>query len=101
MIRLRNVEKHYQTGHVKTFVLRRVDVDIEEGEFVTVMGPSGAGKSTLMSIVGMLDAAWEGEYYFLLLSSIFGMVVMASSRDLISIFIALETLSIPARRDSS
>jgi len=65
MIRLRNVEKHYQTGHVKTFVLRRVDVDIAEGEFVTVMGPSGAGKSTLMAIVGMLDAAWEGEYYFL------------------------------------
>ncbi len=65
MIRLRNVEKHYQTGHVKTFVLRRVNLDIEEGEFVTIMGPSGAGKSTLMSIVGMLDAAWEGEYYFL------------------------------------
>jgi putative ABC transport system ATP-binding protein len=65
MIRLRNVEKHYQTGHVKTFVLRRVNIDIEDGEFVTIMGPSGAGKSTLMSIVGMLDAAWEGEYYFL------------------------------------
>ncbi len=65
MIRLRNVEKHYQTGHVKTFVLRRVNIDIEEGEFVTIMGPSGAGKSTLMSIVGMLDAVWEGEYFFL------------------------------------
>jgi putative ABC transport system ATP-binding protein len=65
MIRLRNVEKHYQAGHVKTFVLRRVNIDIEDGEFVTIMGPSGAGKSTLMSIVGMLDAAWEGEYYFL------------------------------------
>jgi len=65
MIRLRNLEKHYQTGHVKTFVLRRVNIDIEEGEFVTIMGPSGAGKSTLMSIIGMLDAAWEGEYYFL------------------------------------
>jgi len=65
MIRLRNVEKFYQNGHVKTFVLRRVNLDIEEGEFVTIMGPSGAGKSTLMSIVGMLDASWEGEYYFL------------------------------------
>jgi ABC-type lipoprotein export system ATPase subunit len=65
MIRLRSVEKFYQNGHVKTFVLRRVNLDIEEGEFVTIMGPSGAGKSTLMSIVGMLDAAWEGEYYFL------------------------------------
>src|SRR5262249_10460134 len=64
MIRLRSVEKYYQTGHVKTFVLRRINLDIEEGEFVTIMGPSGAGKSTLMSIVGMLDAAWEGEYHF-------------------------------------
>jgi ABC-type lipoprotein export system ATPase subunit len=62
---LRNIEKHYQAGHVKTFVLRRVNIDIAEGEFVTIMGPSGAGKSTLMSIVGMLDAAWEGEYFFL------------------------------------
>ncbi|HEV7518291.1 MAG TPA: ABC transporter ATP-binding protein, partial [Thermoanaerobaculia bacterium] len=65
MIRLRNVEKSYQNGHVKTFVLRRIHLDLEEGEFVTIMGPSGAGKSTLMAIVGMLDAAWEGEYYFL------------------------------------
>jgi putative ABC transport system ATP-binding protein len=65
MIRLRNVEKYYQHGHLKTFVLRRVQLDIEEGEFVTIMGPSGAGKTTLMSILGMLDAAWEGEYHFL------------------------------------
>jgi ABC-type lipoprotein export system ATPase subunit len=65
MIRLQGVEKYYQNGHVKTFVLRRINLDIEEGEFVTIMGPSGAGKSTLMSIVGMLDATWEGEYYFL------------------------------------
>src|SRR5436309_13257113 len=64
MIRVRSVEKHYQNGHVKTFVLRRVNLDIEEGEFITIMGPSGAGKSTLLSIVGMLDAAWEGEFYF-------------------------------------
>jgi ABC-type lipoprotein export system ATPase subunit len=65
MIRLHNVEKYYQHGHLKTFVLRRVQLDIEEGEFVTIMGPSGAGKTTLMSIVGMLDASWEGEYHFL------------------------------------
>jgi putative ABC transport system ATP-binding protein len=65
MIRLRSLEKHYQNGHLKTFVLRRVQLDIEEGEFVTIMGPSGAGKTTLMSIIGMLDAAWEGEYHFL------------------------------------
>jgi putative ABC transport system ATP-binding protein len=65
MIRLENVEKWYPTGNMKTFVLRRIDLEIKEGEFVTIMGPSGAGKSTLLSIVGMLDGAWTGEYHFL------------------------------------
>jgi len=46
-------------------VLRRVNLEIREGEFVTIMGPSGAGKSTLLSIIGMLDDTWAGEYYFL------------------------------------
>ncbi len=64
MIRLRNVEKFYQTGPTRTWVLRQVDLDFAEGEFVTVMGPSGAGKSTLLGILGMLDAAWAGEYEF-------------------------------------
>jgi ABC-type lipoprotein export system ATPase subunit len=45
-------------------VLRYIDLDIEEGEFVTIMGPSGAGKSTLLHIIGALDTASEGEYYF-------------------------------------
>jgi putative ABC transport system ATP-binding protein len=45
-------------------VLRRVNLDIREGEFVTIMGPSGAGKSTLLSILGMLDGAWTGEFEF-------------------------------------
>jgi ABC-type lipoprotein export system ATPase subunit len=65
MIRLENVEKWYPTGNMKTFVLRRIGLEIKEGEFVTIMGPSGAGKSTLLSIIGMLDSAWTGEYYFL------------------------------------
>ncbi len=65
MIRLRNVERFYQTGAVRTYVLRQIDLDIEEGDFVTVMGPSGAGKSTLLSILGMLDASWTGEYHLL------------------------------------
>ena len=65
MIRLENVEKWYPTGNMKTFVLRRIGLEIKEGEFVTIMGPSGAGKSTLLSIVGMLDGAWTGEYYFM------------------------------------
>jgi putative ABC transport system ATP-binding protein len=64
MISLRNVEKFYEAGYGKNFVLRRIDADIKEGEFVTIMGPSGAGKSTLLSILGMLDGAWTGEFYF-------------------------------------
>lgn len=63
MIKLRGVEKSYKTGAGETFVLRRIDADIREGEFVTIMGPSGAGKSTLLSILGMLDADWRGEYH--------------------------------------
>lgn len=65
MIKIRNLEKSYKSGFGRTFVLRRINVDIREGEFVTVMGPSGAGKSTLLSILGMLDGAWDGEFYFL------------------------------------
>jgi ABC-type lipoprotein export system ATPase subunit len=64
MISLRNVEKFYETGVGKTFVLRRVNIDIREGEFVSIMGPSGAGKSTLLHILGMHDSAWSGEYTF-------------------------------------
>jgi putative ABC transport system ATP-binding protein len=63
MIRLRDVEKSYRAGFSKTFVLRQISLDIEEGEFVTIMGPSGAGKSTLLGILGMLDGDFSGEYY--------------------------------------
>jgi len=65
MIRLENVEKWYPVGNMKTYVLRRISLEIKSGEFVTVMGPSGAGKSTLLSIIGMLDGAWTGEFHFL------------------------------------
>ena len=64
MIKLRNLEKVYDAGGSRTFVLRRIDVDVREGEFVSIMGPSGSGKSTLLSILGMLDSQWTGEYYF-------------------------------------
>jgi len=64
MIILRNVEKFYEGGYGRTYVLRRINLEIREGEFVTIMGPSGAGKSTLLSILGMLDAAWTGEFEF-------------------------------------
>src|SRR2546422_1806803 len=65
MIELRNLEKYYETAAGKTFVLRRISLDIKQGDFVTIMGPSGAGKSTLLAILGMLDSNWIGEYYFL------------------------------------
>ena len=65
MIQLRNVERSYKTGAGATYVLRRINLDIHAGDFITVMGPSGAGKSTLLSILGMLDDAWSGEYHHL------------------------------------
>jgi ABC-type lipoprotein export system ATPase subunit len=65
MITLRNIEKFFQHGPTKTFVLRRINVDIRDGEFISIMGPSGAGKSTLLHLLGMHDSAWTGEYYFL------------------------------------
>ena len=63
MISLRNVEKYFEHGPTKTYVLRRITVDIKEGEFISIMGPSGAGKSTLLHVLGMHDSAWAGEYY--------------------------------------
>jgi ABC-type lipoprotein export system ATPase subunit len=65
MIQLRNIERTYKTGAGVTYVLRRINLDIREGEFLTIMGPSGSGKSTLLSIIGMLDDSWAGEYYLL------------------------------------
>jgi len=64
LIQLRNLEKSYDIAAGKFFVLRRINLDIQAGEFVTIMGPSGAGKSTLLAIIGMLDGAWTGEYRF-------------------------------------
>jgi len=64
MIRLQNIGKHYKTGSIKTVVLKDINLEVKEGEFVTFMGPSGAGKSTLLHILGMLDEPSTGEYYF-------------------------------------
>jgi putative ABC transport system ATP-binding protein len=64
MISLRNVEKSYDQGGGKVYVLRRITLDIKEGEFVSIMGPSGAGKSTLLHILGLHDSAWTGEFDF-------------------------------------
>ena len=65
MIKLRNLEKYYNNKTVKTYVLRNINLDVQEGEFISVMGPSGSGKSTLLHILGMLDQPSSGEYYFM------------------------------------
>ena len=65
LIGIRNIEKSYAHGTSRSYVLRRINADIKEGEFVSIMGPSGAGKSTLLHIIGMHDSAWTGEYFFL------------------------------------
>ena len=64
MLELTNLERSYKTGHTETFVLRRVNLTIKPGEFVTVMGPSGAGKSSLLNVLAMLDDQWRGEFSF-------------------------------------
>ncbi len=65
MIQLRKIFKWVNTGSNRTFLLKDINLDINEGEFVSIMGPSGSGKSTLLNIIGMLDEANEGEYNFL------------------------------------
>lgn len=65
LIELEGIEKTYPLGDRLTYVLREVDLAVDEGEFVSIMGPSGAGKSTLLHILGMLDNPTAGQYRFL------------------------------------
>lgn len=65
MIKLSNIDKYYSSKFQRTFVLKNINLDIEEGEFISIMGPSGAGKSTLLNIIGLLDEPSEGEYHLL------------------------------------
>jgi len=64
MIQLKNIERYYKSGFQKSWVLKGINLDVKQGEFITIMGDSGAGKSTLLQIIGMLDAANKGEYNF-------------------------------------
>ena len=64
MIQLKNLERSYKTPAGQFWVLRRVNLEIREGEFITVMGPSGAGKSSLLNVLALLDDSWLGEYWF-------------------------------------
>jgi putative ABC transport system ATP-binding protein len=63
MIKMRNVQKRYNTPAGFTYVLQQINLDVQAGDFVTIMGPSAAGKSTVLNIIGMLDHDFEGEYY--------------------------------------
>ena len=64
MIQLKNLERSYKTAAGETWVLRRIDLTIPEGQFLTIMGPSGAGKSSLLNALALLDDQWAGEYWF-------------------------------------
>src|SRR3977135_2442244 len=65
MIDLKRISKWVNVGGKPNFILKDINLHIKEGEFVSIMGPSGSGKSSLLNIIGMLDDASEGEYYFL------------------------------------
>jgi putative ABC transport system ATP-binding protein len=64
MLKLHNMFKVYQTDEVETVALNGVNIEINQGDFVSVMGPSGCGKSTLLNIVGLLDSPSDGDYFF-------------------------------------
>ncbi|MDB5156700.1 MAG: ABC-type lipoprotein export system ATPase subunit [Mucilaginibacter sp.] len=65
MLSLKNISKYYKAGSLKTSILNNISLDVDAGEFVSIMGPSGSGKSTLLNIIGMLDEPTEGYQYFL------------------------------------
>jgi len=65
LLQLNNIFKWVTTGGQRIFLLKDINLQVGEGEFISIMGPSGSGKSTLLNIIGMLDGFDEGEYHFL------------------------------------
>lgn len=63
IIQLQNIKKIYKLGKLEVPALRNIDLEIKDGEFLTIMGPSGSGKSTLMNLIGLLDRPTEGKYF--------------------------------------
>ncbi|MQA91998.1 MAG: ATP-binding cassette domain-containing protein [Gemmatimonas sp.] len=64
LIRLHDINKHYETKAGRTNILNHITMDVRDGEFLSIMGPSGAGKTTLLNILGMFDADWSGSFEF-------------------------------------
>ena len=63
LIKLTNINKSYRNGDQELRVLKDIDLEVEEGEFLAIMGPSGSGKSTLMNLIGLLDRSSSGNYW--------------------------------------
>lgn len=64
MITLTHISKWISNASARTFILKDINLTVQEGEFISIMGPSGSGKSTLLNVIGMLDEPDEGEYLF-------------------------------------
>jgi len=64
MITLKNIYKYFDSKFQRNFILKDIDLEVSEGDFISIMGPSGAGKSTLLNIIGLIDEPSEGEYHF-------------------------------------
>src|ERR1700743_2077632 len=64
MLSLQHISKYFMAGRTKNIVLNNISLEVDEGEFISIMGPSGSGKSTLLNIIGMLDEPSEGYHYF-------------------------------------
>jgi len=65
LLQLKNIYKWVNSGSRRVFLLKDIDIEVDEGDFISIMGPSGSGKSTLLNVIGMLDNFDEGEYNFL------------------------------------
>ncbi len=65
MIKLNDIDKYVDSKYQRIFILKGIELEVDQGEFLTIMGPSGAGKSSLLNIIGMLDQPSAGEYFFM------------------------------------